>query len=67
MLTPKEENKLRAAERKVFRKILGLTQSGSWRNRKNQELENIASETIVVEKFVRKAPLIWTSRKDARS
>ncbi|CAG9118642.1 unnamed protein product [Plutella xylostella] len=49
-LTLKEENKLLVAERKVMRKMLGPTrrEDGSWRVRKNQEMEDLISEPNII-------------------
>ncbi|KAG7309934.1 hypothetical protein JYU34_004449 [Plutella xylostella] len=49
-LTLKEENKLLVAERKVMRKMLGPTrrEDGSWRVRKNQEIEDLISEPNIL-------------------
>ncbi|XP_073952650.1 uncharacterized protein [Choristoneura fumiferana] len=46
----KEENKLLVAERRILRKILGPTQrdDGSWRIRKNREIEDPVSEPNVI-------------------
>ncbi|KAI5635421.1 guanylate kinase domain-containing protein [Phthorimaea operculella] len=49
-LTQKEENKLLVAERKIYRKMLGPTRrdDGSWRVRKNRELEELVAEPNII-------------------
>lgn len=49
-LTQKEEIKLLVAERKIWRKILGpiRDEDGSWRRRKNRELEDLVAIPNVI-------------------
>lgn len=49
-LTQKEENKLLVTERKVLRKMLGPVrrEDGSWRVRKNRELEELFGEANIL-------------------
>lgn len=59
-LTQKEETKLLVTERKIFRKILGPVRrdDGTWRVRKNQEIEDIISEPNIISE-TKAARLRW--------
>ncbi|KAI5635541.1 hypothetical protein NE865_11715 [Phthorimaea operculella] len=59
-LTLKEENKLLVAERKIYRKMLGPTRrdDGSWRVRKNRELEELVAEPNIISE-IKSARIRW--------